>query len=531
MSTTSHHPDTLYIVGGGIAGVMVAYRTAMHCKERGEPVPPVVIIDQNPSIADGSSHAYGGFITANSYLTVDFSSAKKAQMQLGRHYVPDAQATDSAPRGWLTHQPSAAEKRWINAVLDYSDRPDIEKTADKLRYHHFGYGCAAMWQELFDHHPDLKKASGFAYHSGEQTGVLKIYDQGCGKDNVAINTDIDFLRHSGSDGVHTRTVDADEAAQYCPQIAALGEGTKYSMQHGGNVNGQALCHALLKQMKQEGCDVSFLPETEVRGVDYSNNANRIAGLRVHSEGKERILGSFTDRFVFASGPASKLWSELGFGSSPIMGVAGTSLTVPISDDFHGPRPTRPLKLVDEHGGPVMIPMVDAKGDSFVRMGGYTAFAGEQAPQKDATYARDFLNRQYAWLKRMYPELAAHFLLHELAGNLDNLPAYSGSWAGCRPVTCDNHAVVGPVQRAFRAGEAPSSVDNGWLAAGLGAAGFLGIGVADIVAQQLVNPDTPVKVPGITNTAESKQFMGMVDSTRLEPFRSPLPAQNPSTTAL
>jgi glycine/D-amino acid oxidase-like deaminating enzyme len=250
---------------------------------------------------------------------------------------------------------------------------------------------------------------------------------------------------------------------------------------------------------------------------------------VRSEGHESTLGSFTDRYVFAAGPANQLWGELGFSSPPIMGVAGTSLTVPIPDNFTGPRPTRPLKLVDEHGGPVIIPLVDSAGHRFVRVGGYTAFAGEQPPQKDAPYAYDFLNRQYAWLERMYPELAAHFVAHELGGDLQNLATYNGSWVGSRPVTYDNHALVGPVVRSFRPTEAPSNVENGWLATGLGAAGFLGIGVADILAQQVANPEALVQVPGIVDPSESKRFMAMVDPARLERFRSPLPT--PNSTAL
>lgn len=503
-----------YIVGGGIAGVMLAYRLAVHAEQSGEPMPHITIIDRNTNPAAETSHAYGGFISANSYETITFPSGRQAAKKLNLPW--------QASGGWSTHTPpTASETHWINEVIRQSDRPSHQKASERILYHHFGYGCIQLWQNLMSSHPQLAKDSGFNYTSGNnQEGVLRIYEENCGK---SAQEDVDFLKHTGSDGEHSHQVSAEDLASYPEITRHYGDSAQYVLQHGGNVNGHVVCQQMLQTLKAMGATVNFMDSTEVEGIEYSHNSPRINTLRIKdASGVQRTLGKFTDRFVFATGPDQKLWKSLGFTSSPVMGISGTSLTVPIPEDFRGIKPTRALKFLDRHGGPVMIPVRDLNGKEYVRMGGYTAFTGDKLPTNDDDFVKEFLLRQYELLHKLYPELAERFLHDELRGNIENLTKYKGSWVGQRPVTADNFAIVGPQlipQAKHQYDSQAQNSENSYLLTGIGAAGLLSIGAADILAQQMSGA-SQLSVPGATSQTETNAILEMISPTRLGAFQTP-----------
>ncbi|MFM9889036.1 MAG: NAD(P)/FAD-dependent oxidoreductase [Rickettsiales bacterium] len=506
--------ETIYIVGGGIAGMCMAQRLVAHAKAAGNLIPAITIIDREPEVAQGSSKAYGGFISANSYETVNFSSGDEARKKLTTPY---------AQGGWaIRPNPTRAEQRFIDEVARQADLPDDEKAQARTLYHQFGYGCIDLWRQLMAENPHLAQACGFHYETGEQGGgILKIVTHDSGK-ALGINDDIAFLHATGGDGVHTRHANATEAREYFGSPPPTGQ---YVRQHGGQMNGRIFCRELAKQLRADGCDLKFMGQQEVVGIDYAHNVNRINGLQLRntSTGAKKVVGDFTDRYVFATGPARPLWNDLGFTSPPVMGVCGTSITLPVPDALHQPLPTGPVKFVDRHGGPVLIPLKDEKGKQQLRVGGYTLFSGDQRPEIYQPCARHLLARQLALLQSTYPKLAENFVAMNLAGEQHNIAEYCGSWVGERPVTPDNHAIVGQLTRAQKAGESASPVLNGYLLTGLGAAGLLGMGAADILAQQMESPG-PVQVPGITEPKQAETLLSMVSPERLAAFRAPLKAE-------
>lgn len=511
MLTKNDDQETTYIVGGGLAGIMLAYRLAVRAQQSGKAIPHITLIDRHAAPSSATSHAYGGFISANSYETITFSSSQQASKKLNTPWQSQG--------GWSTHTPpTESETRWMDEVIHLSDRPAHEKDSDRLLYHHFGYGCIQLWQELMHAHPKLAKDSGFNYTSGENRGgVLRIYEENCGK---SPEEDMAFLHKTGNDGLHTCRVSKEELSEYSDITNHYADSAQYVRQHGGNVNGDVVCKQMLGLLNQMGAKIEFMESTEVEGIEYAHNAPRINALKIKdASGKIKSIGKFTDRFVFATGPDQKLWKSLGFASSPVMGVSGTSLTVPIPDDFNGPKPMHPLKFLDQNGGPVIIPVNDAQGKKFVRIGGYTAFTGDRTPTSDDDFAQDFLLRQYQLLHKLYPELAERFLKDELQGNINNLSNYSGSWVGQRPVTADNHAIVGrqsiPEAHGRSAANAVDS-ENSYLLTGMGAAGLLSIGAADILAQQMDTSEN-IEVRGATNKQESSSILAMISPARLTTF--------------
>ena len=500
-----------YIVGGGIAGVMLAYRLAVRAQEHGMPMPHLVFIDRHAEMGKETSYAYGGFISANSYETVFFSSAEAAKKALKTR-------GDKAGGLAVYDSPSEPEKHWMSEVERLSDTNPTVKEKNRLLYYKFGYGCINLWKEFMDRYPQLAQQSGFHYESGANgDGVLRIYDPDAGKEP---DRDIAFLKETGGDGVHSRIAPPETLQAYRHVTEQYGDNAQYVVQHGGNVNGEVICTHIMKALQGMGAKVEFLKSVTVEGIQYSSNAPRINNLVVRDSEGKKAIGAFTDRYVFATGPDQKLWNELGFASSPIMGVAGTSLTVPIPEDFTGNRPKRPLKLVQRKGGPVIIPVRDAEGNNFVRVGGYTAFTGDRDINTKDAFAVEFLKQQFELLNQFYPELARRFLRDELDGDLNNLPSYRGSWVGQRPIAPDNHAIVG--SHIVPKVNEPSL--NSYMLTGLGASGMLGIGAADILAQYM-GDEKNIKVPGISSPEDTALFLSMVSPERLGAFRSPVRKDN------
>ncbi|MDX1974815.1 MAG: FAD-dependent oxidoreductase [Rickettsiales bacterium] len=514
---------TVYIVGGGIAGIASAYQIVKQSEVEHKAPPKIVILDRNPDIAQGASQAYGGFITANSYLTVDFANAEQARSKLETPYIGDQEAAGQAhTRGWaLKTKPSATETHWINAVAQCADRPN--KKEQELVYHRFGLSCAAEWEAFFKENPKLADQCSFHFSDGEKPGegILKIYEPN--SDTAKIPKDIAFLKKVGGAAAHTRQISPEEAQTYCPAITTqseqYGDKATYVVQHGGNMNGHVFCKEMLAYLKGK-TDIEFIANKDVSQIHYGKNSGDITGIEIedtHTKEKQ-ALGSFNDNFVFASGPDTELWKQLGFTSPPVMGVAGTSLTVPVPDELADTMLKNPLKFVDQYGAPVMIPLKGNDGKAYIRVGGYVAFSGEDRVKPTDPFAQDFLKRQLHLLEKLYPELAKHFVEHELHGDVGNLANYAGSWAGRRPVTPDNYAIVdhipGPDKRAC---------PNGYILTGHGAAGLLAMGTADILAQMIAGKErSDVSLPGLS-ADDTQQLLAMTSTQRLQHFQQSLPS--------
>lgn len=508
----------VYIIGGGVAGIATAYRIALRAEEAGHSPPGITVIDRNPEVAQGVSQAYGGFLTANSYKTVDFASPEEARARLATPYVPDAQRPPSTPAGWaVSPRPTPAERRWIDAAAENAGHDAAQREADEITYHRFCLSSIRQWRDFCTENPDFAEACSFRYGSNAagDDGILKIFTPGTDFSRFA--KEKAFLGKVGGDAANSRELPPSEAAARCDAAhAAYGEEALYATQHGGNINGQVFCRKMLDHLREKGCDITFLGEQEVTEVRYGGNSGAIQGLTLAgADGRERKVGGFADRYVFATGADQSVWGKLGYGSSPVMGVAGTSLTVPFDPDISA----TPLKFVDRHGGPVMIPLRDGDGKPCMRMGGYTAFSGEAQVDTHQDFARDFLQRQFDLFATLYPQQAQHFVENELGGDLGNLPHYAGSWAGTRPVTPDNHAIVGQLP-----GPGGDGCPNGFIVTGLGASGLLAMGAADMVAQLMDGASRDgIALPGLER-GEARQVARMTDLARLEPFREPLPQQ-------
>ncbi|HEU5048619.1 MAG TPA: FAD-dependent oxidoreductase [Rickettsiales bacterium] len=496
----------VYIVGGGVAGLATAYKLTEQARASGEPVPEITIIDRNADVAQGSSQAYGGLLTANSYLTVDFPRADEARTRLSTPYIPDAQRNEGVASGWALHDATKDETRWVEQVVKSADRPPEVRRADETVYHRFGLSSIHDWERFCQENPEFASACSFRYSSGEgQSGILKIYADGTG---TKFEKDRDFLQGVGGDAQFCRQLNQDEAHAYCPAaVDAYGQDALYCSQQGGNINGQAFCTKMLEHLKAQGVKINFVGGQEVENIEYGGNSGDITGLQLKSQdGRTSHVGSLDDRYVFATGPDQAIWQKLGYRSSPIMGVGGTTLTVPVAEE----KLHIPLKFVDKHGGPVMIPINDNEGKPCVRVGGYTVFSGAKDVSTSEPFAIDFLTRQYEMFEKLYPDQAHAFLRDQLGGDIANLSHYSGSWAGIRPVTPDNHAIVDRIP----------GCSNGVVVAGLGAMGALAMGAADMAAQLLggaERDDLTVKGMSPSDTAD---LLRMTSIDRLEVFRTP-----------
>lgn len=500
----------VYIIGGGVAGLATAYKLYEQARTTGTPAPEITIIDRNADVAQGSSQAYGGLLTANSYLTVDFPHADEARARLSTPYVPDAQRTEGMTSGWALHDATKDEKRWIEEVVESAERPADVRRADETVYHRFGLSSIHEWEQFCNENPDFAAACSYRYSSGEgQSGILKIYADGTGP---KFEKDRSFLQGVGGDSQFCKELNQDEARAYCPAaVDAYGQDALYCSQQGGNINGQAFCKKMLDHLQAQGVRINFVGGQEVENIEFGANSGDITGLRLLDEGgRTSHVGSLDDRYVFATGYDQGIWQKLGYRSSPIMGVAGTTLTVPVAEE----QLDIPLKFVDKHGGPVMIPIKDGEGNPCVRIGGYTAFSGVKDVSTAEPFAEDFLRRQYDLLEKLYPDQAHAFLRDQLGGDLANLSSYSGSWAGVRPVTPDNHAVVDKIP----------GCGNGIVVAGLGAMGALAMGAADMATQLLAGVERDdLTVKGMT-PSDNAELLRMTAIDRLEVFRSPTHAQ-------
>ncbi|MBX9726990.1 MAG: hypothetical protein K2X09_06970, partial [Rickettsiales bacterium] len=148
-----------------------------------------------------------------------------------------------------------------------------------------------------------------------------------------------------------------------------------------------------------------------------------------------------------------------------------------------------------------------------------AFTGDRTPTTDDDFAHDFLLRQYHLLHKLYPELAERFLKNELHGDINKLSNYSGSWVGQRPVTADNHAIVGRQSIPEAHGRGAVNVvdsENSYILTGMGAAGLLSLGAADILAQQMDTSEN-IEVRGAANKQESSSILAMISPNRLTTF--------------
>ncbi|MCG9886149.1 MAG: FAD-dependent oxidoreductase [Cyanobacteria bacterium] len=542
-------PRTVYVVGGGVAGVLAAAAIARRSRDQ------VVILERAETLAAGLTQGNGRSLTVTEGTIAAGLSAEQVAAALGRSVAaggygyPGFRAT-AAERGQMADFAARSRQRLTDpAAVAARDRALLR----------FGVTSLHLWRRFAAARPLLAARTGLQLHP-----KLRLYGGDRGLERAegeaqAVAAALDAvapLDNSCPGGaMGGSTVPAAIAARMEPSLAAhLGTfAGGISVQPGGAIHGARLVEELAAALVAEGA-VTVQTGATVRSLRWRGDA--IAAIEGDWRSRGQVWGGPSDAYVFATG-IDPLLSACGALAEPLFPLAGTSITLPVSgaiarlgipfcrrswkDDGLGPlvissvflpddayfdfldsydfrrfRPDDPAlqrtELIDRTWGdrldlarfdpacldPRCVERFDpravgpAAGRWEIRIGGLKFYPGDRDPA-DLNHpgSRWAIATQIQFARAVFPDLMAQLIdpaIDPAIAPPDALAPLQ-PWGGSRPVYASGMAALGPF------------CGNGYAIVGTGSWGLTsGLANAEAIAQWIDGtPTDAITLPGLARS--------------------------------
>jgi glycine/D-amino acid oxidase-like deaminating enzyme len=540
---------TVYVVGGGVAGVLAAAAIARRSRDR------VVILEQAETLGAGLTQGNGRSLTVTEGTIAAGLSAAQVAAALGRSVV-------AGGYGYPGFRATAAERAQMEGFAARSRQRLMDPAAVAARDRallRFGVTSLHLWRQFAAARPLVAARTGLQLHpklrlyggdrgleraEGEAQGVAEALDAVAPLENPC----------PGS-ALGGATVPAAIAAQMEPSLAAHLErfAGGISVQPGGAIHGARLVQELADALVAEGA-VTIQTGATVRSLRWHRDA--IAAIEGDWRSRRQVWGGPSDAYVFATG-IDPLLATAGALAEPLFPLAGTSITLPVSGaiarlgipfsrrswkyDGLGPlvissvflpddayldfldsydfRRFRPddlalarTGLIDRTWGDRLDPaqfdparldprrvehfdpraVGPAAGRWEIRIGGLKFYPGDRDPADLAhPGSRWAIAQQIQFARALFPDLMAQLIdptLDPAIAPPDALAPLQ-PWGGSRPVYASGMAALGPF------------CSNGYAIVGTGSWGLTsGLANADAIAQWLDGtPTDAITLPGLTRS--------------------------------
>ncbi|MEM1424989.1 MAG: FAD-dependent oxidoreductase [Cyanobacteria bacterium P01_H01_bin.130] len=496
---------TVYIIGGGIAGLLVAQTLVAASNEAKGAVPwaRIAIVERGERPGMGLTQGNGRSLTATEGLV----AAGMTPAALDRALVTPLDQGGYAYPGFVPTAEDqtamgnyAAGLRAIAADIDNRD----------LSLVRFGLANLTQWQAWASQYPDLAAASGFYLNE-----KLRIY--GGAQAQTRAIAEVDRLNQAGPDcgwEKPGRLASYRDALAFDPAMEAYlaprsnaaqqFEGA-LTLQPGGAIHVGRLVEKLTATLLASG-QVALHTQARVRGIQWRSpgaGMERIIGGLLLEGNTPQKLGTANDWYVFATG-FDGLLHQSGAIAAPLFPVAGTSITLQLPESesratngANGANaastgfPQHAWKQ-DTLGPLVFSPTFDTVINRWIlRVGGFKFYpgTGDAHPALDLNHpgARWAIHHQIhqaiAFLPDVVPQLLNGIIPSDrdpngdwITGNgakLEALQDILNPWIGLRPLYADGMAALGPF------------ATNGYAISGTGSWGLSsGIGNAALIGQWL-----------------------------------------------
>ncbi|WP_036481124.1 FAD-dependent oxidoreductase [Myxosarcina sp. GI1] len=367
-----------YIVGAGVAGLLVADALIELSSSRSQTLPNIEIIDQAFSVGEKLTKGNGRSMTVSEGLVA--AGATPAQLR--------AAFTTSVFEGGMLYPgfaPTEADRQAIIAYIK-SMEADVEEQAQILAQQgmetdvnaaallarddallRFGFANVELWQVFARKNPIIAAKSGL-----QMNEKFRIYEGATAKKRAI--KEVESINRIGAEfgaSSSARLISYREAIAIDPALkpyflSRLDEAGNYqgaiTMQPGGVIHGGLLVRELEQKLRQLG--VTFSLGLKVCGIELDSDG-RIVGLKVLKNGVETAIGSPKDRFICTTG-CDRLLSQSGIFSEELFPIAGTSITIPVDEEAVRRGIPFSRKSWKQDGvGPLVISPTFSANDEFI----------------------------------------------------------------------------------------------------------------------------------------------------------------------
>ena len=532
---------SVYVIGGGVAGLLTAAAVAARSRDR------VVVVERSASVAAELTYGNGRSLTVTEGTIAAGLSASKLAESFGRPLA-------AGGYGYPGFVATAADRAELAGFLARSRQRLTDVVARDRALLRFGVASLHLWREFAQQHPTIAAQTGLQLHR-----KLRLYtgDRGADRAAAEVAAVVAACREGGWAEPAGALATVDDAIALEPSLAPYltqGFDGGISVQPGGAIHGERLVKCLAAALVESG-------RVEVRtGVAVRSLRRRadgtIAGMEVDHRGRSHTWGTVADRYVIATGMGGLLADD-GVLTEPLFPLAGASITLPVDGaiarsavpfprrswkhDGVGPlvistvflpdaayldfldsydpntfEPDRPelrrSELLDSRWcdrvdratfdpaslDPRRIDRFDpaavgpAAGRWEIRIGGFKFYPGDRDPSDlDHPGSRWAIAAQVEFARTVYPNLMDHLL--DRAIDPATAPvaalAHLTPWAGARPVYASGMAALGPL------------CANGYAIVGTGSWGLAsGPANASAIAQWIDGvPADEISLPGLSRS--------------------------------
>ena len=374
--------DRVIVVGGGLAGVTTLYELAASGI-------PALLLEAEPDLAAGASHANGGALTPG--LADPWNSPGVHRYLLASLFDPG-----SAMKLRLRAVPGLAT--WGLRFL-WNSSPSRHARAMTEGYRLATYSLART--------RELATECGLEF-DGRSAGFLRVFAS-----SDEMRQSLEFCRVLEQHGLRWKQVDTDGVLAIEPSLAHAADKIACGIFYPDEGSGDALAFTLqlAERARQAGAEI----RTSARVEKILTEAGRVYGVRVAGESIEGDV-------VLAAGIDSPVLSRQAGLSLPIKPAKGYSLTIDASG-FASDAPGTPI--VDQHMHAAVTPL-----GTRLRLAGTAEFAG-----RDSRLRTERIDNLFLLFERLFPQLA---------DRVDR--STSISWTGFRPMSADGMPFIGPAGR-------------------------------------------------------------------------------------
>ncbi|MGD1939580.1 MAG: FAD-dependent oxidoreductase [Cyanophyceae cyanobacterium] len=511
---------TVYIIGGGVAGLLTAQSLLKEIADGATPWSQVVIIERAEQLGTGLTQGNGRSLTATEGLV----AAGMKPDELERSLATPLEKGGYAYPGFVATPADQAQMDDYAAGLRAIASDIVNRDLSLVR---FGLATLTQWQSWAQECPKLAEKSGF-YISEK----LRIYGGKRAKRRAI--AEVSRLNNAGADcgwDNPGQVVTYQDALDFDPAMGAYLESRldgdrqfdgALTLQPGGAIHVGRLMEELTQSLLATN-RVSLCTNTHVQDIQWRSPAQglhrQITGLTVKTFGGQhsgcRTLGTAEDAYVFATG-FDDLLHRSGAIAAPLFPVAGTSITLVLPPAIPNTSvksfPQRAWKQ-DVLGPLVFSPTFDTVLDRWIlRVGGLKFYPGaNNEPPLDFEHpgVQWAIAQQIQQAMAFVPKVMGNLLGAEFNGKTfvaaaDWMPLKDkiNPWAGLRPLYSDGMAALGPF------------ASNGYAISGTGSWGLSsGIGNGALITQWLRGVSGErLTLPGIPDDL-LQDYLNRVDPLR------------------
>jgi D-amino-acid dehydrogenase len=366
------------VIGAGLAGLT----TAFELQRRGW---DVTVIDGQPGVALGASHANGSLLTPS--MAEPWNSPG-----VHRHLAKSLFWADSPLKLWPSAIPSLLG--WGVRFLRHSTRSRCRAATEaNFGLAHYSLRCLDELRSQIAHQDP-------SYGHG----LIRIF-----RDPADMQAALAMIGHLGRLGLNAQTLDATGAVRLEPALEAIGEKIAGAVFFPDDQRGDAyqFCLALADAFTRAGGQLRL--GAPVHGIDIEDG--RVRGIRLSGE---RLS---TSTVVLSAGVLSARLAAAAGVHLAIAPAKGYTVTLPVPEGVHAPQ----IPVADDamHAGVVPVP-------GGLRLAGPAEFAGH-----DSRLEPQRISQLISVLDAIYPRIAA---------SIDRSRA--SSWTGLRPVSADGVPLIG-----------------------------------------------------------------------------------------